>query len=206
LFRFALSIGLLLAVVLAALRSFRLLAANVATVLVGLVVTAAFAALAVGELNLISMAFAVLFCGLSVDFTIQFGVAFRSVRAGAAGTEDALVYTGHRVGGPIMLAAAATASGFFAFLPTAFRGVAELGLIAGVGMLIAAALTLTLLPALYVKLGTKNVRPTRSGARWFSTADKLVRRYRQTVLAGTGPLAILSFWGLPPPRVVNHPP
>jgi hopanoid biosynthesis associated RND transporter like protein HpnN len=197
LFRFALSIGLLLAVVLAALRSFRLLAATVATVLVGLVLTSAFAAVAVGELNLISMAFAVLFCGLSVDFTIQFGVAFRSVRAGAAGTEHALVDTGRRVGGPIILAAAATASGFFAFLPTAFRGVAELGLIAGAGMLIAAALTLTLLPALYVQLGTRNVPPPRSAARWFSNADELVRRYRQMVLAGTAILAIVAAVVLP---------
>jgi len=197
LFRFVLSVGLLLAVVLAALRSFRLLVASVATVAVGLVLTAAFAAFAVGELNLISMAFAVLFCGLSVDFTIQFGVAFRSVRAGTAGTEHALFDTGRRVGGPIMLAAAATASGFFAFLPTAFRGVAELGLIAGVGMLIAATLTLTLLPALYVQLGTKNVRLTRSDARWFSNADELVRRYRQRVLAGTAILAILAAALLP---------
>ena len=197
LFRIALSVGLLLAVVLAALRSFRLLAASLATVLVGLVLTAAFAAFAVGELNLISMAFAVLFCGLSVDFTIQFGVAFRSVRAGAATAEHALVDTGRRVGGPIVLAAAATASGFFAFLPTAFRGVAELGLIAGAGMLIAAALTLTLLPALYVQLGTKNVPPPRSNARWFSNADNLVRRYRQTVLAGTTILAIVAAALLP---------
>jgi hopanoid biosynthesis associated RND transporter like protein HpnN len=196
LFRFVLSIGLLLAVVLGAFRSFRLLAASVATVLVGLVLTAAFAAFAVGELNLISMAFAVLFCGLSVDFTIQFGVAFRSVRAGAAGINQ-LVHTGRRVGGSIVLAAAATASGFFAFLPTAFRGVAELGLIAGAGMLIAAALTLTLLPALYVQLGAKNVPPPRSGARWFSNADKLVRRYRKTVLVGTAILAIAAAALLP---------
>src|SRR5262249_16363813 len=85
--RFGLSVGLLMAVVLAALRSFRLLAATLATVLVGLVLTAAFAAFTVGELNLISMAFAVLFCGLSVDFTIQFGVAFRCSRAGVASNQ-----------------------------------------------------------------------------------------------------------------------
>jgi hopanoid biosynthesis associated RND transporter like protein HpnN len=197
LLRFALSVALLLAVVLAALRSIGLLAATVATVLVDLVLTAAFAVLAVGELNLISMAFAVLFCGLSVDFTIQFGVAFRSVRARAASIEHALMDTERRVGGPIVLAAAGTASGFFAFLPTAFRGVAELGSIAGVGMLIAAALTLTFLPALYVQLGTKNVPPARSGARWFSNADKLVCRHRQTVLVGTAILAIIAAAVLP---------
>ena len=39
--------------------------------------------------------------------------------------------TGRRVGGQILVAAAATAAGFLAFVPTDFRGVAELGLIAG---------------------------------------------------------------------------
>jgi len=196
LFRFVLSIGLLLAVVLAALRSVRLLAASVTTVLVGLVLTAAFAAFAVGELNLISMAFAVLFCGLSVDFTIQFGVVFRSMPPGAAIAEQ-IVETGRRVGAAIVLAAAATASGFLAFLPTAFRGVAELGLISGAGMLIAAALMLTFLPALYVQLGVKDVRPQRYGARWFSRAEELVHRYRKTVLVGTAVSAIFAAAVLP---------
>jgi hopanoid biosynthesis associated RND transporter like protein HpnN len=159
-------------------------------VFVGLMMTAAFATFALGELNLISMAFAVLFCGLSVDFTIQFGVAFRSLHAEAAGMKRALLDTGRRVGGPIVLAAAGTASGFFAFLPTAFRGVAELGLISGMGMLIAATLTLTFLPALYVQLGAKNLREVRSGMRWLSPADEFVRGYRRTVLVATAVLAI----------------
>lgn len=197
LFRLLMSVALLLIVVLAALRSFRLLVATVATVLVGLVLTAAFAALTVGELNLISMAFAVLFCGLSVDFTIQFGFAFRSVCPAAVNVVDALANTGRRVGGPILLAAAGAASGFFAFLPTAFRGVAELGLIAGAGMLIAAALTLTFLPALYVQLGARSWPQARTPPRWFANADALVRRYRLTVLVGTALSAIVAAALLP---------
>src|SRR5262249_17619479 len=130
------------------------------------------------------------------DFTLQFGVAFRSVSAGAASVE-LLVNTARRVGWPIMLAAMATASGFFAFLPTAFCGVAELGLISGAGMLMAAALTLTLLPALYVRLGTKDVPPPRFGARWFSNADELVRRNRKKVLVCTAILAMFAAAVLP---------
>ena len=42
-----------------------------------------------------------------------------------------------RAGAPLTLAALATAAGFLSFLPTAYKGVSELGLIAGVGMLIA---------------------------------------------------------------------
>ncbi|MFL5286401.1 MAG: MMPL family transporter [Rhodopila sp.] len=189
---FLLSLSLLVAVILAALRSFRLLAATIATVLVGLVATAAFAALAVGELNLISMAFAVLFCGLSVDFTIQFGIAFRAARAGAANVRDAVLVAGGRVGWPVLLAAAATASGFFAFLPTAFRGVAELGLIAGAGMLIAATLTLTLLPALYVQLGSGRVSPPQVSTGWQQSANALVHHHWRAVLAVAAALGIVA--------------
>ena len=49
---------------------------------------------------------------------------------------------------PLTLAAGATAAGFLSFLPTDYRGVSELGLIAGVGMLIAFATSITVLPAL----------------------------------------------------------
>ena len=49
---------------------------------------------------------------------------------------------------PLTLAAAAVAAGFLSFLPTDYRGVSELGQIAGVGMLIAYATSITLLPAL----------------------------------------------------------
>ncbi|MDE2347438.1 MAG: pyridoxine 5'-phosphate synthase, partial [Gammaproteobacteria bacterium] len=53
-----------------------------------------------------------------------------------------------RAGAPLTLAALATAAGFFSFLPTVYKGVSELGLNAGVGMLIAYGTSITLLPAL----------------------------------------------------------
>ena len=192
LFRLTVSLALLLGVLFAALRAFRLVAATVATVLVGLIATAAFAAATVGELNLISMVFGVVFCGLSVDFAIQFGIAFRAARVGTDSTGQALTTAGGRVGRPIMFAAAAAASGFFAFLPTAFRGVAELGLIAGGGMLIAAPLTLTLLPALYSRLAPKTVTPPRSGAAWAGRLDAFLQRRRRAVLVCATVLAVLA--------------
>ena len=61
---------------------------------------------------------------------------------------EALVAAGAGVGGSIALATASIAAGFYAFLPTDYTGVSELGLIAGTGMLVAFVLSLTLLPAL----------------------------------------------------------
>jgi len=71
------STGLVLLWLFLALRSLKLIAATFAVLAVGLVFTFAFAALAVGKLNLISVAFTVMFIGLSIDFGIQFGVRFR---------------------------------------------------------------------------------------------------------------------------------
>ena len=98
----------------------------------------------VGALNLISVYFAVLFVGLGVDFGIQFSVRYRAERHEVDGLYEALLHAGRRAGAPLTLAALATAAGFLSFLPTAYRGLSELGLIAGVGMLIAFLTSITL--------------------------------------------------------------
>jgi len=83
-----LSVGSVLVILLLGLRSPRLVIAILATVTVGLVLTGGFAALAIGSLNLISVAFGVLFVGLAVDFSIQFSVRYRDQRH-RLGTLDA---------------------------------------------------------------------------------------------------------------------
>src|SRR5262249_49070303 len=130
------------------LRSGRVIFSILATLAIGLVLTAAFGVMVVGPFNLISMAFAVLFVGLGVDLGIQFAVRSRADRHASDDLQGARVAAGRGVGGSIALAAAAIAAGFYAFLPTAYRGVSQLGLIAGTGMLIAFLLSITLLPAL----------------------------------------------------------
>ncbi len=94
-----------------ALRSVRLIIAVLGTLVLGLVFTLFFAAAAIGTLNLISVAFAILFVGLAVDFAIQFSVRFRDVAFRHAGSGDALSLTAEEAGGQIALAAAATACG-----------------------------------------------------------------------------------------------
>jgi len=130
-----------------AMRSVPLVAGVVLTLLTGLVWTAGFAALAVGDLNVISVAAGVLFLGLGVDFGIHLGMRYADrLRAGRTHGE-ALEEATAGVGGPLVLCTATTATGFFAFLPTDYQGVAELGLITDVGLVIILMLTLTLLPA-----------------------------------------------------------
>jgi len=141
--------GVLVAIVLfVGLRSWRLAVPILVTLAAGLACTAGFAALAVGELNIISVAFAVLFIGLSVDFGIHFALRVQESQAEGLAPAPALTDAATLTGRPLLLCALTSALAFFAFFPTAYRGLSELGLIAGGGMFIALFLNLTLLPAL----------------------------------------------------------
>jgi hypothetical protein len=109
------------------LKSGRIVLAVAFTVIVGLALTAAVGLMMVGALNLISVAFAVLFVGIGVDFGIQFSVRYRAERFKEPRFDKALVQAAGKAGRPLALAAAATAAGFYSFLPTDYRGVSELG-------------------------------------------------------------------------------
>ncbi len=164
-----------------AVRSWRLIVPILLTLGLGLMLTLLFAAAAVGTLNLVSVGFGILFVGIAVDFAIQFSVRYREMRRAFPEAASALAQTGRRVGGQILVAAAATAAGFLAFVPTDFRGVAELGLIAGVGMLIAFFCTVTFLPAA-ITLFRPHGERAEVGFRWAAPLDDWVRRHRRPIL------------------------
>ena len=185
-------IGSLMLVILwlvLAVRSWRLVVPIVATLLLGLLLTTGFATLTSSPLNLISVAFAILFVGIAVDFAIQFSVRFREAQGEVPELGAALALTARRAGGQIAVAAAATAAGFLAFVPTDFVGVAELGLIAGGGMLIAFACTLLFLPA---AIALCRPRPARGevGFAWAAPLDRLLLRGRRLVLVVFALLAL----------------
>jgi len=130
------------------LGSFRLVAATLITLVMGLILTAGFAAIAVGHLNLISVAFAVLYVGLGVDFAIHLCLRYLELRRDGKSTENAIQAAAGDVGTSLVFCTVTTATGFFCFVPTAYAGVSELGVISGTGMFISLILTLTVLPAL----------------------------------------------------------
>jgi hypothetical protein len=130
----------------------RLVFATLVTLIMGLIWTAGFAAAAVGHLNLISVAFAVLYIGLSVDYAIHFSLRYRELIQQRLSHEHALQQTAQDIGSSLVLCSITTAIGFYAFIPTVFKGVAELGLISGTGMFISLIANLTVLPALLTLL------------------------------------------------------
>jgi uncharacterized protein len=167
-----------------ALRSWKIIGAVFFSLMVGLAATAALGLALVGSFNLISIAFFVLFVGLGVDFGIQFSVRYRSERHEHGDLHEALRSAARKAGNPLALAAAATAVGFFAFLPTHYRGLSELGLIAGCGMLIAFICSITLVPAMLALLNPPGeVGPI--GFKWLAPVDDFLQRHRIVVIVGT---------------------
>jgi hopanoid biosynthesis associated RND transporter like protein HpnN len=167
-----------------ALRSWKIVVAVFFSLMVGLSVTAALGIALVGAFNLISIAFFVLFVGLGVDFGIQFSVRYRSERHRHANLRAALRGTAREVGGPLALAAAATAVAFFSFLPTSYKGLFELGLIAGCGMLIAFACSITFVPAMLAILKPPG-EPASIGFSSLAPLDDFLQRHRIAVIVGT---------------------
>ena len=167
-----------------ALRSGRMIVAVFITLFVGLAITAALGLMMVGALNMISVAFMVLFVGLGIDFGVQFGVKYREERHRDDRLAAALVNTAHTIGVPLTLAAVAVAEAFFSFLPTAYRGVAELGQIAGVGMFVAYATNMTLFPAL-LEIFNPPGEAAAPGFKQLAPVDDFLDRHRKPVLIGT---------------------
>ena len=179
-----------------ATRSMRMLGCILFTTVVGLVLTTGLGLAAVGRFNLISVAFIPLFVGLGIDFGIQLIVRFRAERLDEASVAEALVRAARHIGGALAVAAGAITLGFFAFLPTSYVGVSELGVIAGLGMVIALALNITLLPALVTLLHPPE-QDLSVGYAWFAPVDRFLVQRRKLVLGAFGVAVLASIALLP---------
>jgi hopanoid biosynthesis associated RND transporter like protein HpnN len=173
-----------LAILWLALRSARIIFAVAVSITLGLAMSAAWGLFLVGTLNLISLGFFVLFVGLGIDFGIQFSVRYRAERHDCGDLRAALHSTATKAGGPLALAAAATAIGFSSFVPTDYRGLSELGQIAGSGMIIAFLTSITVLPALLALLNPPG-EPHSIGFPALAPVDRFLERHRIPVVVLT---------------------
>jgi hopanoid biosynthesis associated RND transporter like protein HpnN len=180
----AISLSAVALVLWVALRWLRIILPVAMTIIAGLAVSAAFGLFFVGALNLISVAFLVLFIGLGIDFGIQFSVRYRAERHELGSLRPALRSAARKSGPPLALAAAATAVGFGCFVPTDYRGLSELGEIAGAGMVIAFLGSVTLLPALLAILHPLGERRPM-GLAALAPVDRFLGRHRIAIVAVT---------------------
>jgi predicted RND superfamily exporter protein len=178
-----LMLGATLLMLWLALRSVRMIVAILATIAIGLCLTTAIGLLIYGQFNVISVAFIVLFVGLGVDFGIQFCVRYRAERHRLGSLRDALAHAGTCTGTGLTLAAVAAALAFYSFLPTKYAGLAELGLIAGTGMVITYILSITLLPALLTLLQPSQ-EAEEIGFRELAPVDRFLTQNCRRVLIG----------------------
>jgi hypothetical protein len=184
---------IVLAILWMALHSSKIIFAVFINLFIGLSVTTAIGLMMVGSLNLLSVAFAVLFVGLGVDFGIQFSVRYRSERFKSNDLQVALEKAAEYVAVPLSLAAMATAAGFLSFLPTDYKGVSELGQIAGVGMLVAFLTSITVLPAMLSLLNPPGEKEA-VGYAFLAPLDHFLEKHRVIIVFGT---LLIALAGLP---------
>ena len=182
---------MLCAVLVLGVRSAKIIAATLLMLLVGVVWTSALAMLTVGEYNTLSVVFLVIFFGLGVDFAIHFSLRYQeAINAPDSALLPSLSAATSSVGGALVLCTLTTALGFLSFWPTDYRGLGDLGVIAAGGMLVAAFLTFTLLPACFALMG--RIRPHVVD---LPTGDRLVRfllKHPITVLSAVALTAIVA--------------
>ena len=176
-----------------ALHSAKIISAVFVNLFIGLSITTAVGLMMVGSLNLLSIAFAVLFVGLGVDFGIQFSVRYRSERFKSNDLQTALEKAAEYSAIPLSLAAMATAAGFLSFLPTDYKGVSELGKIAGVGMLVAFVSSITVLPAMLSLLNPPGEKEP-VGYAFLAPVDHFLEKHRVVIIVGT---LLIAIAGLP---------
>lgn len=178
----ALSFILVACVLIFGVRSWRLVVAALSMLVVGLMLTAGFAALSVGHLNLISVAFGVLFVGLGIDFAIHFALRFEEERALPGHAAEVLEDVAAMTGPALLLCTVTTTLAFLAFSPTDFAGMAQLGVISAGGMVIAFLLSMTLLPALLSLMPGNPGKPDYPLLSWQITAPGYGVRKHLTIV------------------------
>jgi hopanoid biosynthesis associated RND transporter like protein HpnN len=182
----ALSFALVALTLVLGIRSWRMILLLIITLVVGTVWTSGLAAVAVRELNLISLAFGVLFFAIGVDFGTHLGLRYMEQ---VVRTSPANAITRSVVGeGPaITLSVICASVGFLSFLPTHYLGLAQLGIISALGMAAAFAVTLILLPAMLAVWPPNGTVREREGSRFSSWVPR--RAVLIVSLAALGTLA-----------------
>lgn len=123
---------------------------------VGLAYTMAFATATVGHLNILTITFVPMLIGLAIDFGVHLVTRYEEELRHGKSEEQALIKAMVFTGQGIFTGAFTTAGAFLAMTLTDFRGIQEMGIICGGGLLICLVPMMTLLPVLLLR-GRQNV-------------------------------------------------
>ncbi|MEM0984653.1 MAG: MMPL family transporter [Pseudomonadota bacterium] len=173
-------------ILMIALRSFVLIVTCLAALVVSISITAGFAAVVFGDLNLVSVAFAVLMIGLGIDFAIHFALSVQEERQSGRKTHRAMARSVRRIGAALALCAPTSALAFFSFAPTQFIGMAQLGIVSGFGVLVAFVVSVTLLPAAFTLLPERQMAEAADQAPKRSLLDAMSQVHSTAVYGVLG--------------------
>jgi hypothetical protein len=189
------SVVLVLGILLLAYRSVSLTLATLVTLALGMILCGAFAAFAVKELNLISVAFAVSNIGLGVEYAIHFCLRYRDNLGHHISRDKAIRGTLVSTAPSLLLCAGTTAIGLYAFIPTDYEGVSELGLLAGSSLFICLLVTLTVLPVLLKIIPTPAApipKPAGSEAYLPEKLSAFTMHHAKSIAIVVGILAVIA--------------
>jgi hopanoid biosynthesis associated RND transporter like protein HpnN len=164
-----------------------------AILIIGMAWSFAYATASVGHLNILSVTFTATLIGIGIDYGVYYCARYLQLRKECDTCEAALLETSRTAGPAIVTGAVTTSISFFAAGCTTFVGVAELGVIAGGGILLCALAELTVLPAaIYLvdrtSLGRRMPEPLAVHV-WI---QPMLRVPRLTLIAGVALTAVLA--------------
>ena len=160
--------------------------------------------LTVGHLSIFSVMFISIVVGIGIDYGIYFLFRYEEEMFLGRGLREALERTAVRTGPGMAIGALTAAGTFYVLMLTDFRGIQELGYIAGTAILLAWLSMMTTFPAVLMLLDRRHLERARERRPRAQQIERLhvpildrLTRYPVTVLVSSGVATGLAIWALP---------
>jgi hopanoid biosynthesis associated RND transporter like protein HpnN len=127
-----------------------------ACLIIGLAFTMGYTTLVVGHLNILTITFAPMLIGLAIDFGVHLVTRYEEEIRNRKTEREAMRLAMVNTGMGIFTGCFTTAGAFFAMGVTDFKGIQEMGIISGGGLLVCLVPMMTLLPVLLLR-GRQNI-------------------------------------------------
>jgi len=158
--------------------------------------------LELGYLNLITSSFISTLIGIGVAYGIHPVSEYELAGAHTVDPGATVKHAFQRTGPGVVVAAVTTAAAFFSIQLMQFKGFGELGLVAGVGVLLCLLAASVTLPAMLVTYGRWRQRLLGAGGPRAATVDRVwietfagrICGYPRMTVAGAGILTLLMLW------------
>ncbi|GAB4290156.1 MAG: hypothetical protein Kow0090_03180 [Myxococcota bacterium] len=182
----AISAVLVAFILLIGFGSIRKMLLGIIPLLCGMIITLGVSRLLIGHLNLISSSFMAVLFGIGIDFGVYLIRRAEEELGNGVDKREAIYVSVVNTGGGIITGGVTTAMAFLAITFSDFVGFAELGLTAGLGILIVLTTTFLMLPTLLLRI---KIEPRTYNVNWLITTS--VKRWHRPVLYATALIAFL---------------